>query len=56
MQKGCCYDDSFDDGQTPWCFYPPGKLKEWLMIIFCPVLNLLKQYKTSYNTEAVLDQ
>lgn len=44
LGKGCCYDDSFDDGKAPWCFYPPGKLKGWLMIISCPVINLPKQY------------
>ena len=25
LGKGCCYDNSYDDGKTPWCFDPPGK-------------------------------
>lgn len=32
MQNGCCYDDSFDDGQTPWCFYPPEEEQEYCHI------------------------
>ncbi|CAH3030606.1 unnamed protein product [Porites evermanni] len=48
LGKGCCYDNSVDDGKTPWCFYPPD---ETAATCYLPYTSGLCKYVCDPETE-----